>query len=307
MDWIEVSMELDGEAAEAVADVLQRYGHQGVAIEQAGFTMEVWPDQIPPADRLIVRAYFPADDEAEAKKQQLREALWHMGRLYPMPEPVFSVVRDEDWAEAWKQHYHPVRLGRRLYIRPEWRTLTDARPDDVLLVLDPGTAFGTGTHPTTQLCLVLLEDLMPRWPGADVLDLGCGSGILGIAALKLGAAHVLALDIDELAVSATVRNAELNGVSERITAQRGSLDSLRTTAHHFDLLLCNILAKVIVQLVGEGLADVLRPGGHALFSGLIDEQAAEVEAALRGAGLEIVQRRAQGDWVAIEARKPQAV
>ncbi len=154
MNWIEVSLEVDGEAAEAVADVLRRYGHQGVAIEQAGFPIEVWPDEIPPADRLIVRAYFPEDDQAEARKQQLREALWYMGKLYPMPEPVFNVLNDEDWAEAWKKHYHPLRLGRRLYIRPEWSDVPDARPDDVILVMDPGMAFGTGTHPTTQLCLI---------------------------------------------------------------------------------------------------------------------------------------------------------
>jgi ribosomal protein L11 methyltransferase len=303
MDWIEISLEVDGEAAEAVADVLQRYGHQGVAIEQAGFPIEVWPDEIPPADRLIVRAYFPNDSQAEARKQQLREALWHMGRLYPMPEPVFNVVHEEDWAEAWKQHYHPVRLGKRLYIRPEWATITDPRPDDVVLVLDPGMAFGTGTHPTTQLCLIATEDLLADWPAVDVLDLGCGSGILGIAAVRLGAAHVLALDTDEMAVRATVQNAGYNGVVDQITAQQGSLETLRHSAHHFDLLLCNILARVIVDLCDQGLGDVLRAGGKAIFSGIIEEQADGVEAALRRAGLEPTRRRISGDWVAIEAQK----
>jgi ribosomal protein L11 methyltransferase len=305
MDWIEISLEVDGEAAEAVADVLQRYGHQGVAIEQAGFPIEVWPDEIPPADRLIVRAYFPNDAQAEARKQQLREALWHMGRLYPMPEPVFNVVHEEDWAEAWKQHYHPVRLGKRLYIRPEWATITDPRPDDVVLVLDPGMAFGTGTHPTTQLCLIATEDLLTDWPAVDVLDLGCGSGILGIAAIRLGAAHVLALDTDEMAVKATVQNAGYNGVVDQITAQQGSLETLRHSAHHFDLLLCNILARVIVDLCDQGLGDVLRAGGKAIFSGIIEEQADDVEAALRRTGLEPTRRRISGDWVAIEAHKPQ--
>ncbi|MBI5957723.1 MAG: 50S ribosomal protein L11 methyltransferase, partial [Chloroflexi bacterium] len=257
MDWIEISLEVDGEAAEAVADILQRYGHQGVAIEQAGFPTEVWPDQIPAADRLIVRAYFPDDSESEARQQKLREALWYMSKLYPMPEPAFRVVKDEDWAEAWKQHYHPLRLGKRLYIRPEWATISDPRPDDIVLVMDPGMAFGTGTHPTTQLCLIAAEDLLADWPGIDVLDLGCGSGILGIAALRLGAAHVLALDTDEQAVTATMQNAGYNDVTDRITAQRGSLETLRSSAHHFDLMLCNILAKVIIELCGQGLGDVV--------------------------------------------------
>lgn len=304
MDWIEVSLEVDGEAAEAVADLLARYGHQGVAIEQAGFPIEVWPDEIPPADRLIVRAYFPADARADAARQQLREALWHLGRLYPMPEPTFAVVKEEDWAEAWKRHYHPLRLGRRLYIRPQWTTLPDPRPDDIVLVMDPGMAFGTGTHPTTQLCLIAVEEHLTARPAVDVLDLGCGSGILGIAALKLGAARVLALDTDELAVHATAQNAAYNEVNDRLTVQQGSLETLRHSARHFDLLLVNILAKVIIALCEEGLGDVLRAGGTAVFSGIIHEQADEVEAALRRAGLEPYRRRTQGDWVAIEARRP---
>jgi ribosomal protein L11 methyltransferase len=304
MNWIEVSLEVDGEAAEAVADVLRRYGHQGVVIEQAGFPAEVWPDDIPPADRLIVRAYFLEDDQAEAKKQRLREALWYMDKLYPMPEPAFAVLNDEDWAESWKKHYHPLRLGRRLYIRPAWAEVPDPRPDDIILVLDPGMAFGTGTHPTTQLCLITIEDLLVDWPAVDVLDLGCGSGILGIAALKLGASKVLALDIDDLAVKSTLENAAHNGVEDRITVQQGSLETLKTTSRQFDLLLCNILAKVIIDMCDQGLGDVLRAGGKAVFSGIIEDQADGAEAALRRAGLEPYTRRTQGDWVVIEARKP---
>lgn len=306
MDWVEVSVEVDGEAAEAVADLFSRYGHQGVAIEQAGFPLEVWPDEIPPADRLIVRAYFPNDERAEDARHKLREAIYYLGRLYPMPEPQFRFVREEDWATAWKAHYHPLRLGRRLYIRPAWTDAPDLRPDDVVLVMDPGMAFGTGTHPTTQLCLIALEDALADRPALDVLDLGAGSGILGIAALKLGARHVLALDTDPIAVSATLENAARNGVAERLTAQVGSLETLQTTARHFDLALVNILAKVIIALCEQGLGRVLRPGGVGLFSGIIEEQADEVEAALRRTGLEPTGHRTQGDWVVIEARKPQA-
>ncbi len=307
MDWIEVSLEVDGEAAEAVADVLRRYGHQGVVIEHTGFPAEVWPDEIPPADRLIVRAYFPADERVEAARQKLREAFYYMSKLYPIPEPVFTVVKEEDWAEAWKQHYHPLRLGRRLYIRPQWAAITDQRPDDIVLVMDPGMAFGTGTHPTTQLCLLAIEDLLEGWPGIDVLDLGCGSGILGIAALKLGASKVLALDTDDLAVKATRENAAHNGVGDRITAQRGSLDTLKHSSRHFDLLVVNILAKVIIQLCDEGLGDVVRAGGKAIFSGIIHDQADDVEAALRRTGLEPYRRRTQDDWVCIEANKPRPI
>ena len=306
MDWVEVSVEVDGEAAEAVADLFARYGHQGVAIEQAGFPLEVWPDEIPPATRLLVRAYFPDDERAEDARQKLREAVYYLGRLYPIPEPQFRVVREEDWANAWKAHYHPLRLGQRLYIRPAWTKVPDRQPDDVVLVMDPRMAFGTGTHPTTQLCLIALEDAVAGRPALDVLDLGAGSGILGIAALKLGARHVLALDTDPIAVSATLENAERNEVADRLTAQVGSLETLQSTARHFDLALVNILAKVIIAMCDQGLGRVLRPGGVGLFSGIIAEQADEVEAALRRTGLEPVSRRSQGDWVVIEARKPQA-
>ena len=303
MDWFEVSLEVDGEAAEAVADILRRYGHQGVVIEQAGFPSEVWPDEIPPAERLVIRAYFPDNEEAEASKQQLREAIFYMSKLYPMPEPVFNVVREEDWAEAWKVHYHPLRLGRRLYIRPEWREITDPRPDDIVLVMDPGMAFGTGTHPTTQLCLQSIEDMVEARPEVDVLDLGCGSGILGIAALRLGARHVLGVDIDGMAVTATKENAARNDVTDRIEAQKGSLEDVLASGKQYDLLLANILAKVIIGMCGEGLGDVVKPGGRALFSGIILDQADDVEAALRETGFEPTGRRVQGDWVVIEATK----
>ncbi len=303
MNWIEVMVEVDGEAAEAVADVFQRYGHQGVAIEQAGFPMEVWPDEIPPADRLIVRAYFPENEEAEESKQKLREALYYMGKLYPMPEPTFNIVKEEDWAEAWKKHYQPLRVGRRLYIRPEWTQLADQKPDDIVLTMDPGMAFGTGTHPTTQLCLMATEDLMADWPGIDVLDLGCGSGILGLAALKLGARHVLGLDTDDIAVVSTMQNAGYNDLQDRITAQQGSLDVLKSSPRHFDLLLANILAKTIIELCGQGLGEVVRSGGKAVFSGIIVDQADDVEVALRQTGFEPYERMIQGDWVAILARK----
>ncbi|SRR5581483_5616738 len=302
MRWIEVSMEVDGEAAEAVADVLQRYGHQGVAIEQAGFYIETWEDEVPPADRLTVRAYLPEDERAETAKQQLEEALWHLGKLYPMPTPQYKVIDEEDWAEAWKANYHPLRLGRHLFIRPLWIEQS-GEPGDIVIALDPGQAFGTGTHPSTQLVLEAAEDLLENWPGAKVLDLGCGSGILSIAAVKMGAAQVLALDTDPIAVRATQENAAANGVADQITAQTGSLDSLIHAATRFDLALVNILAKVIVGMCKQGLGSVIRPGGIGVFGGIIQEQADEVETALRSTGLTPYKRRFSGEWVVIEARR----
>lgn len=300
--WIEVSLSVDGEAAEATADLLQRFGYQGVAVEHEGIPPDkLDEDEIPPAQSLTVRAYIPDDERAAETKQRLTEALRYMNMMYPMPAPVFKLVDEQDWAEAWKVHYHPVRIGRRLLIRPLWVEV-EAQPDDLVIALDPGMAFGTGTHPTTQLCLEALDDLVQ--PGVQALDLGCGSGILAIAAAGLGAGHVLALDIDPIAVDATIKNAEANGVGAKITAQTGSLESLVTSARRFDLAVVNILARIIIQMCDEHLGDVVRPGGLAIFSGIIEEQADDVEAALRKTGLEPYRRRLQGDWVVIEARRP---
>jgi ribosomal protein L11 methyltransferase len=300
--WIEVSLSVDGEAAEATADLLQRFGYQGVAVEHEGIPPDkLDEDEIPPAQSLTVRAYIPDDERADETKQRLTEALRYMNMMYPMPEPVFKIVDEQDWAEAWKVHYHPVRIGRRLLIRPLWVEV-EAQPDDLVIALDPGMAFGTGTHPTTQLCLEALDELVQ--PGVQALDLGSGSGILAIAAAGLGAGHVLALDIDPIAVEATIKNAEANGVGDRITAQTGSLESLVTSVRRFDLAVVNILARIIIQMCDEHLGDVVRPGGLAIFSGIIEEQADDVEAALRRTGLEPYRRRVQGDWVVIEARRP---
>lgn len=299
--WIEVSLRVDGESAEAIAEVLERYGHQGVSLEQTGLAPDTWDEgDVPPASEFLLRAYFPADDQAEATKDELETALAYMRLMYPMPQPAYKTLESEDWAEAWKAHYQPLRVGRRLLVRPMWINV-EAAPGDIEIALDPGMAFGTGTHPTTQLCLEALERLVK--PGQEALDLGAGSGILSIAAAKLGARRVLALDIDPLAVEATIGNARANGVAERIIAERGSLEIVRHSARRFDLLIVNILARVILELAEEGLGAILKPGGRAIFSGIIDSQADEVEAALRRSGLQPGARRQLGDWMLVEARR----
>lgn len=301
--WIEVLMRVDGESAEAVAEVLQRFGHQGLSLEQDGIPPDTWDeDEVPPAENLILRAYFLDDGDLPGKKNEFETALRHMRLMYPMPTPSYRAVREEDWAEAWKAHYQPLRIGKRLLLRPQW-VAVDSAPEDIEIALDPGMAFGTGSHPTTQLCLEALETMMR--PALDVLDLGCGSGILAIAAAKLGARHVLALDIDPIALRATRENAALNGVARQIRVEHGSLETALSCGRRFDLAVVNILARIILEMTERGLAQILKPGGIAIFSGIIDSQAEEVEAGLRRAGLTPSARRQMGDWVLIETKRSQ--
>jgi ribosomal protein L11 methyltransferase len=299
--WIEVSLRVDGEGAEAISEVLNRYGYQGVVVEHGGIPPDkLDEDELPPPAWVWVRAYIPDDGAAEETKAKLEQALAYMNMMYPMPTPTYQRVDEQDWAEAWKQHYHPIRIGRRIVIRPLWEDapLSDG---DIEIALDPGMAFGTGTHPTTQLCLEALEDLLVH--GAHVLDLGTGSGILAIGAAKLGAGHVLGLDNDPVAVTVAHENIAQNGVSAQITIAEGSLETIITSARRFDLIVVNILARIIIAMCSQGLGQTVRPGGLAIFSGIIDTQADDVEAALRATGLEPYRRRQQGDWVVIEARR----
>lgn len=293
-NWIEVSLTVDGEGAEAVADVLRRHAHQGVVIERIPPGGEAWPDQPLPPGLLMVRAYIPDDENAAQVRRQIEEALYYLSRLHPIPEPLFRAVKEEDWAEAWKRGFEPIRVGKRLMIKPSWAEAETA-PDDVVIQLDPGMAFGTGMHPTTQMCLLACEWFCK--PGTCMVDLGTGSGILAIAAAKLGCFRVLARDIDEQAVRAAQENVIRNSVENIVTVSHGSLAGLVTSARHFEIGMANITANVILDMAREGVQHAIWPGGKFIFSGLMKDQADEVIAALDKADLPLLGRREMGDWV----------
>jgi len=288
-EWLEVSVEVDHETAEAVAEVLSRYTRQGVVIEGGPEGWETEP--------VIVRGYLPADDQLWSVKRKVEEGLWHLGQIRPIPAPSFRTIAEEDWAEAWKKQLKVLRIGERLVIRPSW---LDHRPEprDVIIELDPGMAFGTGLHPTTQLCLCALERLVR--PGVEVLDLGTGSGILAIAAAKLGAGHVDAFDNDQQAVKVARGNVTKNGVADGVTVRKGSLSD---ATGRYDLVVVNILARVVMEMAEAGLSDRLRPGGVMVAAGITDDQAPEVVAALERNSLELTDQRERGDWVSLQARR----
>ena len=251
----------------------------------------------------IVRLYLPVDDRLAARRQRLRSELAALPFQVALSE---RDVREEDWAQSWKEFFQVERVGKRIVIRPSWRSYKP-KPGEVVLDLDPGMAFGTGQHPTTRLCLAALEELVR--PGMDLLDVGCGSGILAVAAAKLGCTSVLALDIDPVAIIATRDNAQRNGVNARLRSERGSLGDAWPLAEPpiamADLMVANISAGVIAGLAPE-LTAAMRPGGVFIGSGIIGDRTDEVLMALAAAGLSTEQIRADGDWRAVIARRPAA-
>jgi ribosomal protein L11 methyltransferase len=301
--WLELSVEADVEAVEAVSEILGRVAPGGTSVEPAfELVEEGLGARIDPTRPSIVRAYVPARDPAAAEHAaaEASEALGHLQAfgLRPIGELTTRIVHEADWAEAWKAHFPVMRIGRRIVIKPTWREHA-ASPDDVILDLDPGMAFGTGLHPTTRLCLAGVESAADRGllDGARVLDVGCGSGILAIAAAKLGAASVLGVDTDPIAAEATLANVGRNGLADRITARTGSLPTGEPT---YDVVLANLIASVLIALAGQ-LRDELRPGGILLASGIFVDREAEVRAAFAAADISVTTRTAEGEWIALEA------
>ncbi len=320
--WLELSVEADIEAVEAVSEILTRFAPGGTSVEPGfGLTDEGLGAIIDTSRPAIVRAYLPGVDPAGARRAvaEAAVALGHLQAfgLRPIGDLRTRLVREADWAEAWKSHFPVLRVGRRLVIRPTWRRHRRLA-DDVVLSLDPGMAFGTGLHPTTRLCLAALETLaddgrlaapsasgIPSASGAPggspgsarVLDVGCGSGILAIAAGKLGARDILGVDTDPIAVESTLANARRNGLTRRIAARRGSLP---TGERPYELVLANLIASLLVSLAPL-LRDETAVGGRILASGIFRDREGDVVAAFRAAGLTLGRRWAEDDWVALEA------
>lgn len=297
-EWLELSVQADQEAVEAVSEVLARYGHQGgVVIEEA---QRLAADRISlerdPSRPAWVRTYLPADGSSSIAVRQIEMALSLLGELRPIGALQLRTRTEEDWAKAWKSYYAILHVGQRLVIVPAWKRFRP-RPGQVPLRLDPGMAFGTGLHPTTQLCLRALEQRIR--PGSRILDLGTGSGILAIAAAKLGGGPVLALDKDPIAVRSACQNVRRNRLSRQIEVREGTLTP---GAGPFEMILANLLVPVLHELAGL-LAQALGPGGILISSGVLAEQAGEIAADLERAGLSLVEQPREGDWVALIALK----
>ena len=288
---------------EAVSEILSRFAPGGTSVEPAfELVDEGLSARVDPSRPATVRAYVPAHDPAaaDAAATAAETALDHLRafELRPIGPVRTRAVDEADWADAWKRHFPVTRIGRRIVIRPSWRRHRPS-PGDVVVVLDPGMAFGTGLHPTTRLCLEALEGLADegRLAGARVLDVGCGSGILSIAAARLGASRVVGLDVDPIAIEATAANAARNRLGRAIDGRLGSLPS---GERPFGVVLANLIASLLVRLAAD-LARELAPDGRLVASGIFRDREADVRQAFEAAGLEIAGRHAGEDWVALVA------
>lgn len=310
MNWLEIRVHTSSEAVEAVSSILMDLGAGGTVIDDPEVLARSWESPFGeiveldrkdyPQEGVIVKGYFPDSMPESTLTGRIRDRLARLPEfgLDPGPAEVSCLtVAEQSWENAWKKYYKPVRVTDRLTVSPLWEAVHPG-PDEVVVRLDPGMAFGTGTHATTKMCLRLLERYLR--PGDRVIDVGCGSGILSIAAVKLGAGAVLAVDLDELAVQKTRENANLNGVQNLISVRKGDL--LKGVSEEGDLILANLLAPIILRLAPD-LHRVLRPGGRLIASGIVSGQLRSVQDALRDAGLETVETIGDGDWVALTAKR----
>jgi ribosomal protein L11 methyltransferase len=295
--WIELSVEAHNECVEPVSELLSRYAYgQGVAVYEKyrqdpdGDNLHTDPER--PA---TVVAYLPDDGEAQDTIRRIEEGLWHLRQIGEVGQLVRTQRPEEDWANSWKDYFHPLRIGNRFVIRPTWREF-EPKAGDVVIDLDPGMAFGTGYHPTTELCLVWLEELDVT--GKRILDVGAGSGILSIAAVKLGASSVDAVEIDDVAGRALAENLNTNGVRDVVSVSIGDFGATSSGDERYDLVIANIISSILIKLA-KPLSRSVEKDGRLLLSGVIDRHAAEVRATFESLNLTVLEERKQGDWIAL--------
>ncbi len=295
MKWLELSVQTPPEYVEPLSQIFHRYGHGGVALESVGgFNPDEGETQPEGAD-VVVRAYLPLDSTAKQRRERISVAVQLVASLVPLSPLNERVIEEEDWQESWKRHFHVLRVGRRIVICPTWREHRE-QPDEIVISLDPGMAFGTGHHPSTRMCLEAVEALV--LPNSRVLDVGCGSGILSIASAKLGAAEVVGYEIEEPAARVARENALRNGVEQVVKVVQGTLGSDDGREQGYDVVLANISATVVSSMSGL-LAGAVAPGGKVVVSGIVGDRNEEVADKLKLAGLTLIEETWSDDWVAL--------
>ncbi|OLS41637.1 50S ribosomal protein L11 methyltransferase [Bacillus sp. MRMR6] len=312
MKWSEISIHTTNEAIEPISHILHEAGASGVVIEdpfeltkerqdQFGEIYQLNPDDYP-EEGVIIKAYLPVNsflgETVDAIKESVNNLIIHnidIGRN----QVTICEVNEEEWATAWKKYYHPVKVSERFTIVPTWEIYNPVSSDELIIELDPGMAFGTGTHPTTVMCIQALERTVR--PGDRVIDVGTGSGVLSIAAAMLEAEDIRAYDLDEVAVTQARLNIKLNKVHGKVTiSQNNLLDAVEESSA--DVIVANILAEVILRFTDD-VARVVKPGGSFIASGIIQQKKDQVKEGLTASGFEIVETILMEDWVAIIAKR----
>ena len=300
--WLEASIVCSGELAEAVAEVFSRYSPEGVVINSVTRFDPEGHEEVPTGDMQVV-AYFPQDEDADAVRAQLEQAIWHMSQIAPLNPIEYKLVLDQNWMEAWKANYKPLKIGRNLIVLPDWvdPALAENR---IPIIISPDMAFGTGTHPSTQLCMLALEKYGVR--DMDVIDIGTGSGILSIEAAKLGAGWILGVDNDPEAIPSAIRNAALNGVKEQIMFEVGThTDVLSRKDGHIPAprVIANILSPILANMLATGLTDLVSPNGLLFLGGVLEHQAKALADQARQLGMVLRETLYQEDWVVLVLHK----
>ncbi|NMH69760.1 50S ribosomal protein L11 methyltransferase [Bacillus sp. RO3] len=312
MKWSEISILTTNEAIEPISNILHESGASGVVIEDPAELMkeredmfgEIYqlnPDDYP-AEGVLVKAYLPVNSFLGETVDEIKQGITNLV-TYDIDigenKVEISEVNEEEWATAWKKYYHPVKISDKFTIVPTWEDYTPVHSDELIIELDPGMAFGTGTHPTTVMCIQALERIVKEQD--SVIDVGTGSGVLSIAAALLAADNVRAYDLDEVAVRSARLNVKLNKVQDAVTVEANNL--LNGVNGQADVIVANILAEIILRFTQDAF-ELVKPGGYFITSGIIQPKKQEVRDSLESAGFKIEEIMVMEDWVAIIARKP---
>lgn len=306
MKWIEVVIRTTDEASDAVSEMLTSIGAGGVVIEDPNDIRRQIedPNTLDYADDefiqslgvdVIIKAYFHDSGNNSELLALINEKLTFISQFLNVGNGFegFSEVDEQDWATSWKKFYKPFHISERIVIKPSWEEYT-AEQGEMIIELDPGMAFGTGTHETTRMCAQMLEKYVKA--DDEIIDVGCGTGILAIAAIKLGARHVEAVDVDEVAVRVTLENCTINGVQDKINGARGAMDSIKP--QKADIVVANIIADVIAGLAGT-VPGYIKNNGLFIASGIIKERKQQIIEAYTAKGFKLVDTSELGEWVAV--------
>ena len=297
MKWIELSVRVPSEFVEPLSQIFYRYGHGGIVLEEEVHSQSNNRKASDTLQTITLKTYLPVDSTTQDRLSRIDIGVKLLSHVCPVSELKSRVINENEWQTAWKEHFHVLRVGKRIVICPSWQNHTPKR-SDIVITLDPGMAFGTGHHPTTQMCLHQLENLIT--PKTKVLDVGCGSGILSIAAAKLGALEVFGIEIDPTAYKVANQNIEENGVAHIVKTTEGSLPHNRIQPENYNIVVANISASVLCEIASY-LVQAMKPDGKVIASGIFIDHKQSVGEKLVSSGVNIDHTVIDGDWVTLIA------